>query len=469
MKIAPENNCDQKRGIIIQSSPSVLTSSLSSDDNFDLSTVEGDFHFPLKAFRTTRHISRSITECEFNDVTYLGSGSNSFVYTAVKNGEFMVVKMLKKNLKHGEIAEQELNLEMHLLTKITHPNIIAIKGAGKNPRSFIAVEHLAGGTLDQMLEGDAGSSQIKKSVNKIALKACLSISKQLVSALKYLHEDLHPLATVIHRDLKPQNIGFDADRNLKLFDFGLAACVRKKVFANETYKMTGFTGTLAYMAPEVALRKPYNEKVDVYSFGIILWQMVTGETPFDGMGKAAYIERVVMGGLRPSIPRDVPKDLATLMQQCWDADPKRRPSCTAILASLEEQSKSMSSRTSFLSSLIPKMFSRSSHSSSGRSRSSSKIASTDNSQSDEQTSPLKSIIAGKQTSDETSEVADVSDNNTVNTNGTTNTANPAVKEQAQHINNTSTTATKRILRRNSTMGMQQKQQQRQYSMSNKAT
>jgi len=96
MKIAPENNCDQKRGIIIQSSPSVLTSSLSSDDNFDLSTVEGDFHFPLKAFRTTRHISRSITECEFNDVTYLGSGSNSFVYTAVKNGEFMVVKMLKK-------------------------------------------------------------------------------------------------------------------------------------------------------------------------------------------------------------------------------------------------------------------------------------------------------------------------------------------------------------------------------------
>mmetsp|Transcript_5094 Transcript_5094/g.7552 ORF Transcript_5094/g.7552 Transcript_5094/m.7552 type:complete len:427 (-) Transcript_5094:377-1657(-) len=359
MKIAPENNCDQKRGIIIQSSPSVLTSSLSSDDNFDLSTVEGDFHFPLKAFRTTRHISRSITECEFNDVTYLGSGSNSFVYTAVKNGEFMVVKMLKKNLKHGEIAEQELNLEMHLLTKITHPNIIAIKGAGKNPRSFIAVEHLAGGTLDQMLEGDAGSSQIKKSVNKIALKACLSISKQLVSALKYLHEDLHPLATVIHRDLKPQNIGFDADRNLKLFDFGLAACVRKKVFANETYKMTGFTGTLAYMAPEVALRKPYNEKVDVYSFGIILWQMVTGETPFDGMGKAAYIERVVMGGLRPSIPRDVPKDLATLMQQCWDADPKRRPSCTAILASLDIVIEAFEKRGSILS-FFPRLFSRNS-------------------------------------------------------------------------------------------------------------
>jgi serine/threonine protein kinase len=66
-------------------------------------------------------------------------------------------------------------------------------------------------------------------------------------------------------DLKPQNIGFDADKTLKLFDFGLAACVQKKRTASDTYDMTGYTGTLVYMAPEVVLRKRYNEKVDVFS------------------------------------------------------------------------------------------------------------------------------------------------------------------------------------------------------------
>jgi len=368
--------------------------------------------------------------------------------------------MLKKNLKHGQIAEQELNLEMHLLSKINHPNIIAIKGAGKSPRSFIAVEHLAGGTLDQMLEGETignGNSQKIKGVSKISLKACLSMSKQLVSALKYLHEDLHPLATVIHRDLKPQNIGFDVDRNLKLFDFGLAACVKRKVFANEAYKMTGFTGTLAYMAPEVALRKPYNEKVDIYSFGIILWQMVTGETPFDGMNKATYIERVVMGGLRPSIPREVPKDLATLMQQCWDEDPKRRPSCTAILDVLEDILKSLTSRTGFLSSLIPKMFSRgSSYSSGGTRRSCNQIVGID-SLVEDQSTPLKSN-AIKIT------VSDLSDSKTVSTNNS-----PSASDQPQSINNPSTVANKRSVRRSNTIGIQHKQQQRQHSMSYRAT
>jgi len=366
---------------------SVLTTSLTSDDS---SLKYNDFHFSMKAIRTARNFSLTITECDYKNISFLGAGSNSFVYTAVRNGEMVVVKMLKKNLKHGEIAEQELNLEMHLLSKITHPNIIAISGAGDCPRSFIEVEHLAGGTLDQLLDGDAfANSQMKKSVRKIGLKACLSIAKQLVSALKYLHEDLHPLATVIHRDLKPQNIGFDADRNLKLFDFGLAACVRKKVFANETYKMTGFTGTLAYMAPEVALRKPYNEKVDVYSFGIILWQMVTGETPFEGMSKAAYMEQVCVDGLRPSIPRDVPKDLATLMQQCWDADPKRRPSCTAILASIDVIIEAFEKRGGLLS-FFPRLFSR---------NSSNKIVPEDSGMSDMTISPYseystdESIIA----------------------------------------------------------------------------
>jgi serine/threonine protein kinase len=339
-----------------------------------------NFHFPVDALQTHHNISRSFTEYEFFNVSYLCPGSNSFISSATRNGELMVVKIIKKNIKNSAIAEEELHLELQLLSKIDHPNIITIKGAGNTPRSFIAVEHLGGGTLDQGILSGEGSllKSVSKKSSSLKLSVLLPIAKQLVSALKYLHEDLHPMAMIIHRgdirphmlkillfktdviviDLKPENIGFTADKTLKLFDFGLAACVRKKLFANEAYKMTGFTGTMAYMAPEVALRKPYNEKVDIYSFGIILWQMLTGETPFDGMSKAVYMERVALGGLRPSIPRDVPKDLTMLIQQCWDQDPKRRPSCTVILAALDGLINASIDNSGGLLSFIPRLFSR---------------------------------------------------------------------------------------------------------------
>ena len=85
---------------------------------------------------------------------------------------------------------------------------------------------------------------------------------------------------VIHRDLKPENIGVDSNGRLKLFDFGLGRCVKKRSKDTESYKMTGETGTLRYMAPEVVLSKPYTEKVDTYSFGIVVWTMATNTVAF---------------------------------------------------------------------------------------------------------------------------------------------------------------------------------------------
>ena len=86
-------------------------------------------------------------------------------------------------------------------------------------------------------------------------------------------------------DLKPDNVGFTSDGTLKLFDFGLCTCVKTHSDPNDVYEMTGNTGSLRYMAPEVALRKPYNEKVDVYSYGIMVWQMARDRVPFKGLSK----------------------------------------------------------------------------------------------------------------------------------------------------------------------------------------
>ena len=137
--------------------------------------------------------------------------------------------------------------------------------------------------------------------------------------------------------MKPKNIGFTEDGQLKLFDFGLAACVKKKQLTSNTYEMTGHTGTLVYMAPEVYLNQPYNEKVDVYSFAMILWEIISGEQVFRNMSKEQHMQQVVLGGHRPALSpilARAPAEVARLLERCWHPDHRLRPSFSAILRDL---------------------------------------------------------------------------------------------------------------------------------------
>ena len=106
--------------------------------------------------------------------------------------------------------------------------------------------------------------------------------------------------------------------------------------------MTGCTGSLRYMAPEVALSKPYNEKVDIYGFGIIFYQIVTGVIPFLGLTKDEFYSKVVHKNFRPPIKHDdyyreirIHEELRTLIQKCWNENPNIRPSATEIYELLE--------------------------------------------------------------------------------------------------------------------------------------
>ena len=164
----------------------------------------------------------------------------------------------------------------------------------------------------------------------------LQLARDLAIALKYLHTEVHPHAMVIHRDLKPENLGLAPDGSLKLFDFGLCRLAKKRTSPNEVYEMTGNTGSLRYMAPEVVLGKPYTEKVDVYSFAMIMWTLARNKSPFKGFDRTQHRTRVVVEGERPKMDSDWPVDFINLLEVCWHQDSFERPTFEQITAKLEK-------------------------------------------------------------------------------------------------------------------------------------
>ncbi|KAH7438712.1 hypothetical protein KP509_04G028100 [Ceratopteris richardii] len=163
-----------------------------------------------------------------------------------------------------------------------------------------------------------------------AIKFALDIAE----AMDCLHKH-----GIIHRDLKPDNLLLTADqKTVKLVDFGLA---REETL---TEMMTAETGTYRWMAPElystVTLRngekKHYNQKVDVYSFSIVLWELLTNRMPFEGMSNLQAAYAAAFKGTRPvlSDDLDLPEELTFLLQSCWAEDPNSRPDFTQVVRML---------------------------------------------------------------------------------------------------------------------------------------
>jgi serine/threonine protein kinase len=132
---------------------------------------------------------------------------------------------------------------------------------------------------------------------------------------------------------------------LKLFDFGLAKrldTVQKDEGNVENYLLTGNTGSLRYMAPEVARDEPYNMSADSYSFGILFWQICSLTTPYVGLNQQTHAQQVVQRGLRPKPDKSWPYSWTTLMTSAWDTNPSRRPNMNEILQKLQTSIDDMS-------------------------------------------------------------------------------------------------------------------------------
>lgn len=145
-------------------------------------------------------------------------------------------------------------------------------------------------------------------------------------AMAYLHSGKPP---VLHRDLKSANILLDGSYTPKVCDFGLS-----RLKAQEQ-SMTGNCGTVQWMAPEVLSDESYNEKADIFSYGIICWELLTRECPYDGMSAIQCAMAVLDRDYRPEIPKWCPPTLHALIRSCIKRDPMERPTFGQILQALE--------------------------------------------------------------------------------------------------------------------------------------
>jgi len=278
---------------------------------------------------------------ELTNVEYLTDGGNSWIHTAVYNETPVVVKTLKPECQDVALAINEIEGELSIHSRLNLNNIVNLLGAGLTSKGvrFVVLERLDGGTLSQMLGYDTRIRDRRRRFWKkkqMPYFDVLNCARSLSVAMKYLHENAIPNSIVLHRDLKPDNIGFTLDGTVKLLDFGLARIMENAdPKTNEVYTMSGETGSLRYMAPEVAEGHPYNQKADVYSFGIILWEMNAGKKPFHGLNREQFYEIVIYGGDRPPLNKKWPPALCSLIADCWDADLEVRPDFSDVIPRLD--------------------------------------------------------------------------------------------------------------------------------------
>ncbi|KAI3814748.1 hypothetical protein L1987_14392 [Smallanthus sonchifolius] len=247
-------------------------------------------------------------------------GAFGKLYKGTYNGEDVAIKLLEKpenDLDRAQLMEQQFQQEVMMLARLKHPNIVRFIGACRKPMVWcIVTEYAKGGSVRQFLT----KRQNRSVPLKLAVKQALDVAR----GMEYVHA-----LGLIHRDLKSDNLLIPADKSIKIADFGVA---RIEV---QTEGMTPETGTYRWMAPEMIQHRPYTQKVDVYSFGIVLWELITGMLPFQNMTAVQAAFAVVNKGVRPTIPPDCLPVLCEIMVRCWDGNPDVRPPFTEVVRMLE--------------------------------------------------------------------------------------------------------------------------------------
>ncbi|KAF2924061.1 hypothetical protein DAI22_07g240600 [Oryza sativa Japonica Group] len=264
-------------------------------------------------------------ELDFSKAVIIGKGSFGEILKANWRGTPIAVKRILPSLSDDRLVIQDFKHEVNLLIKLRHPNIVQFLGAVTETKPLMLVtEFLRGGDLHQYL----------KEKGALAPATAVNFALDIARGMAYLHNEPN---VVIHRDLKPRNILLvnSAANHLKVGDFGLSKIIKAQ-HANDVYKMTGETGSYRYMAPEVFKHRKYDKKVDVFSFAMILYEMLEGDPPFSNYEPYEAAKYVGEGHRPPFRSKGFTNELKELIELCWSGDIHLRPSFLEILKRLEK-------------------------------------------------------------------------------------------------------------------------------------
>lgn len=255
----------------------------------------------------------------------LGEGGMGTVYRAwdTELERTVALKLIRRDLTRDPEVSMRFKQELLLASKISHRNVLRIHDLGDGPgdTKFISMACVEGHDLHRLLQREG----------KLPVDRALNIGHQLCSALEAAHAE-----GVVHRDLKPENILIDQSDHIYVSDFGLA----KSLESDSSMTQTGqLLGTPRYMAPEQAECLPVDHRTDLYAFGLILCEMVTGSLPFD-RGKSAVQVMYQRVHEAPKDPRELNRDLpgyvAEIIQKCLERDLNLRyQSATELLTDID--------------------------------------------------------------------------------------------------------------------------------------
>ncbi|KAH3760216.1 Serine/threonine-protein kinase CTR1 [Pelomyxa schiedti] len=295
-------------------------------------------------------VHSSITSIPWEEIILgpkIGTGAAGIVYQAKFRGLRVAVKQIEVDLRASMGDHQELRSfcqEISIMAKLRHPNICQFIGVsltrnlGDESVPFniaLIMEFVELGSLSDVLKKQRDLSFDKR----------MRIAREIALGMNYLHCN-NP--TVLHRDFKASNIFITSDLHAKIGDFGFSSLRRDAFsFSGSQNFMTSlsiedvseFGGTLEYMAPELlalpgANKIHYTPKCDVYSYGVVLWELATQLELFAGMEKGEIITFVVDRKARLPIPPSVPSQIRNLISACWHHDPNNRPKFQQILTDL---------------------------------------------------------------------------------------------------------------------------------------
>lgn len=282
-----------------------------------------DKHEPLERRRSTRGRRSSLS----NSINIA-----SLSRPPQNDGRKLVLAMkclrpqIRSDADQFTVGAEDLVHETAILANLSHRHIIKVHGRASgdladafvlNDGYFILLDRLSETLQDRIGEWKLSAECTLQGPTAKQIEVAQSIA----DAVSYLHSK-----KIIFRDLKPDNVGFDSMGVLKLFDFGFAVGLPERDEENPAGFLFDRCGTPRYMAPEVGLSLGYDLKADVYSFGVLLWEVCALTKPFASITSSGEFERdVFMGGKRPVIENRWPTAMKELISSCWSASPNKRP------------------------------------------------------------------------------------------------------------------------------------------------